>query len=89
MSNKYVSQLGASKESTKTTAKPFTQKFNQYTGPNKTKRVMFTYDDCPLSLKSYKDVLNFAAANNIGLVIAPTGKCLKNTRRITAWIFRP
>ena len=57
------------------------QKFNQYRGPNRTNRVVLTYDDCPLDLKGYKSVLDFAARNNIGLVIAPTGKCLKKFKK--------
>lgn len=81
VSNQYVSPLTTSNTPAKPAAKPFTQKFDQYRGPNKTKRVMLTYDDCPLNLKSYEDVLNYAAAKNIGLVIAPTGNCLKKYQK--------
>jgi len=45
-------------------------------GPNKTSRVVLTYDDCPKTLDAYKAVLNYASSKNIGLVIAPTGDCI-------------
>lgn len=45
-------------------------------GPNKTSRVVLTFDDCPSTLSSYKAAIDYAANANIGLVIAPTGDCL-------------
>ncbi|MFF5792160.1 polysaccharide deacetylase family protein [Paeniglutamicibacter sp. NPDC012692] len=64
-----------------TKSRTISQKFNQNRGPNRTKRVVLTYDDCPLNLKGYKSVLGFAERSNIGLVIAPTGKCLKKFKK--------
>lgn len=48
----------------------------QSTGPNRTSRVVLTFDDCPSSLSSFNSVISYAATNNIGLVLAPTGNCL-------------
>lgn len=46
------------------------------TGPNRTSRVVLTFDDCPRTLSSFTSVIDYAAANNIGLVLAPTGDCI-------------
>ncbi len=46
-------------------------------GPNHTSRVVLSYDDCPKTLTSFKKVVQYAKKKNIGLVIAPTGKCLQ------------
>jgi len=54
--------------------------YNEKRGPNYTSRVMLTFDDCPRSLAAFKDVVNYAKQKNIGLVIAPTGKCLRKYR---------
>lgn len=48
----------------------------QSTGPNRTSRVVLTFDDCPRTLSSFTSVVDYAASSNIGLVIAPTGDCL-------------
>lgn len=48
------------------------------TGPNDTGRVILTFDDCPRSLDSFAEVVSFADANEIGLVIAPTGDCIRS-----------
>lgn len=45
-------------------------------GPNRTSRVVLTFDDCPSSLSSYKAAIDYAASANIGMVLAPTGDCL-------------
>ncbi|WP_404286062.1 SH3 domain-containing protein [Glutamicibacter arilaitensis] len=50
----------------------------QSTGPNRTGRVVLTFDDCPSSLSSFKSVIAYAATNNFGLVLAPTGNCLNS-----------
>jgi LysM repeat protein len=47
------------------------------TGPNSTSRVILTYDDCPRSLDATEDVLAFAERTDIGLVLAPTGDCIR------------
>lgn len=48
----------------------------QSTGPNRTSRVVLTFDDCPRTLSAFTSVMDYAASSNIGLVIAPTGDCL-------------
>jgi peptidoglycan-N-acetylglucosamine deacetylase len=54
--------------------------YNEQHGPNHTRRVMLTFDDCPRTLTAFKDVVNYARKKNIGLVIAPTGKCIRKYR---------
>jgi len=54
--------------------------YNEQRGPNYTSRVMLTFDDCPRSLAAFKEVVNYAKQKNIGLVIAPTGKCIRRYR---------
>ncbi|WP_149956749.1 SH3 domain-containing protein [Zafaria cholistanensis] len=49
-------------------------------GPNKSSRVVLTFDDCPKTLAAFDAVLKYAHANNIGLVIAPTGACISSFR---------
>ena len=49
-------------------------------GPNKSSRVVLTFDDCPKTLASFDAVLKYAHANNIGLVLAPTGACISSFR---------
>ncbi|MHA7156999.1 SH3 domain-containing protein [Glutamicibacter endophyticus] len=46
------------------------------TGPNRTSRVVLTYDDCPSSLTNFQSTINYARDHGIGLVLAPTGDCL-------------
>ena len=47
-------------------------------GPNKTSRVVLTYDDCPNTLNEFNAVLKYVNAQNIGLAIAPTGDCISS-----------
>lgn|GEM_PF-1956627 len=47
-----------------------------YSGPNRTSRVVLTFDDCPRTLTEYKAAIDYAASANIGLVLAPTGDCI-------------
>ena len=49
-------------------------------GPNRGSRVVLTFDDCPLSLSSFDAAIGYAAQNNMGLVLAPTGDCLSSFR---------
>ncbi|GAA3679660.1 hypothetical protein GCM10023081_17320 [Arthrobacter ginkgonis] len=49
-------------------------------GPNKSSRVVLTFDDCPKTLTAFDAVLKYAYANNIGLVLAPTGACISSFR---------
>lgn len=47
------------------------------TGPNTTKRVVLSYDDCPKSLASFKATLLSAEQQGIALVLFPIGTCVK------------
>lgn len=53
-------------------------KYDKYKGPNRSKRVVLTYDDCPRSITAYKEMVEAAHAMNVGLVLAPTGACIKD-----------
>lgn len=59
-------------------AKADAQTYNRFSGPNYTDRVVLTYDDCPDSLRQYRKVLRLAKNLGIGLVIAPTGNCVRS-----------
>ncbi|MFD1214003.1 polysaccharide deacetylase family protein [Arthrobacter sp. GCM10027362] len=50
---------------------------NPERGPNYSKRVVLSFDDCPRTLTAFKDVIKYAGKKNIGLVIAPTGRCIR------------
>lgn len=50
----------------------------QSTGPNRTSRVVLTFDDCPSTLSNFKATIAYAASANIGMVLAPTGNCLSS-----------
>lgn len=50
-------------------------------GPNSTDAVVLTYDDCPRSIKQFKAAINYAAEHDIGLVLFPTGDCVKSYKR--------
>jgi peptidoglycan/xylan/chitin deacetylase (PgdA/CDA1 family) len=52
--------------------------YNVLRGPNYSRRVMLTYDDCPRTLDAFERVVNYAKKKNIGLVIAPTGNCIRS-----------
>ena len=45
-------------------------------GPNWTDRVLLTYDDCVANPEKFIQVLDHAAALNIGLLLFPTGNCV-------------
>lgn len=69
--------LAAKKPSISPTPKvPSIPLAHQNRGPNKTSRVVLTYDDCPRTLSSFTSAINYASKSNIGLVLAPTGDCL-------------
>lgn len=46
-------------------------------GPNTSKRVVLTYDDCPKTLKSFKATVRAATRLGVALVFFPTGDCIK------------
>lgn len=51
-------------------------------GVNLSKAIILTYDDCPRSIAGFKKSVNYATAHDIGLVLFPTGDCVKSyTRR--------
>lgn len=54
--------------------------YNIYLGPNSTSRVILTYDDCPKSLTAMKTMVLAAQKSNVGLVLAPTGDCVRSGR---------
>jgi len=49
------------------------KKYNIFRGPNTTKRVVLTYDDCPKSVKKFKTAVTYAVKHDIGLVLFPIG----------------
>lgn len=69
VSNSYVST---------NTKAPVAPKAPRLTGPNRTSRVVLTFDDCPQTLSAFTNAVNYASANNIGLVLAPTGNCISS-----------
>lgn len=50
----------------------------QSTGPNRTSRVVLTFDDCPRTLSAFNAATTYAADHNMGLVLAPTGDCISS-----------
>lgn len=55
-------------------------RYDVSSGPNRTDRVMLTYDDCPDNLSSFRNVVQYVDRKNIGLGIFPTGLCQKSFR---------
>jgi len=54
--------------------------YNEQKGPNQSKRVVLTFDDCPLNLTDFWRVLEYAKNKNDGHVFAITGNCLEKFR---------
>lgn len=52
-------------------------KYDVSSGPNTSKRVILTYDDCPRSLKAFKRTVRAAEKLNVGLALFPTGACIR------------
>ena len=50
------------------------------TGPNMSRRVALTFDDCPLSLAAFKRVVVGAERLGIGMMLFPTGVCIQSGR---------
>lgn len=44
-------------------------------GPNRTNRIVLSFDDCPKSYASFKSMVDAAAAARVTIVLAPTGQC--------------
>lgn len=53
---------------------------SQGKGPNRGPRVVLTFDDCPRTLAALDSAIGYAASNDMGLVLAPTGDCLSSFR---------
>lgn len=54
--------------------------YNPYRGPNRTSRVVLTYDDCPKDVYYMKSMSNAAKLVGVGIVMAPTGDCVSSER---------
>lgn len=50
------------------------------TGPNTSRRVALTFDDCPRSLAAFKKVVVGAERLGIGMMLFPTGVCVQSGR---------
>jgi peptidoglycan hydrolase-like protein with peptidoglycan-binding domain len=55
--------------------------YNRGRGPNRTSRVVLTFDDCPDSASAFTRMVRAARAADVGLVLAPTGACLQKYAR--------
>ena len=67
-------------KSTRTTSTRKHHRYNVRTGPNTSKRVAITFDDCPRSLRAFKKVVVGAEQLGIGLMLFPTGVCVRSGR---------
>ncbi|MEO7904986.1 MAG: peptidoglycan-binding protein [Candidatus Saccharimonadales bacterium] len=59
------------------TKPPKAAPYHWTTGPNLTKHVVLTFDDCPKSLAAFKQTVRDEQSRGIALVLAPTGDCIK------------
>ena len=50
--------------------------YNRSSGPNRTSRVMLTFDDCPASYASFESAVVGARKAGVALALFPTGNCL-------------
>jgi len=55
-----------------------TPSYNKYRGPNYTNRVLLSFDDCPKSLARLRSVLTWLTKNNVGVMMFPTGNCIRS-----------
>lgn len=55
---------------------PHLPRAHQNSGPNRSSRVVLTFDDCPRTLTAFTAAINYASRHDIALVLAPTGDCL-------------
>ncbi|MEO5949731.1 MAG: polysaccharide deacetylase family protein [Candidatus Saccharimonas sp.] len=55
--------------------------YSIYKGPNTTKYVIPTYDDCPRSAKEFKTMIDYSSAHDKALVVFPTGDCIKSYKK--------
>ncbi|MDF8263212.1 peptidoglycan-binding protein [Luteipulveratus flavus] len=62
-----------------------TSGYIQQRGPNRTSRIVLTFDDCPSSYTSFKAMVDAAQAQRVTLVLAPTGDCQAGSRFSAAY----
>lgn len=55
-------------------------RYSRSTGPNRTSRVVLSFDDCPTSYSSFKSAVLGAENLGIALVLFPTGNCISTGR---------
>lgn len=55
-------------------------RYPRSTGPNRTGRVVLSFDDCPASLAAFQSAVAGAERLGIALVLFPTGQCLQSGR---------
>jgi peptidoglycan/xylan/chitin deacetylase (PgdA/CDA1 family) len=55
-------------------------RYSRSTGPNRTSRVVLSYDDCPTSLAAFQSTVLGAEGLGISLVLFPTGQCIASGR---------
>jgi peptidoglycan hydrolase-like protein with peptidoglycan-binding domain len=56
------------------------ESYSMNRGPNRSQRVVLSFDDCPTSLTAFKSVVRAAESLGIGLVLFPTGACITKGR---------
>jgi len=54
--------------------------YSRSTGPNRTSRVVLSFDDCPSSYSAFQNVVLGAERLGIALALFPTGQCLSTGR---------
>lgn len=55
-------------------------RYSRSTGPNRTSRVVLSFDDCPNSLAAFQSTVEGAERLDIALVLFPTGQCIQAGR---------
>ncbi|MEL4503818.1 polysaccharide deacetylase family protein [Luteococcus sp. H138] len=59
-------------------AKGTSSAYNQFRGPNTTRRVVLSYDDCPRSVRDFRRTVLAAKQLRVSLVLFPTGQCVRS-----------
>ena len=65
------------KPTDRTAATPTRRGYWYGTGPNTTRRVVLSFDDCPASRAAFRAVVTGAQRLGIALMLFPTGQCLR------------
>lgn len=55
-------------------------RYSRTTGPNRTSRVVLSFDDCPTSYSAFQNAVLGAERLGIALVLFPTGNCISSGR---------